>query len=77
MLIQQYCNLVDQQVEFQIIDRMNFKKYLGLESGGEVTDKKTFRAFREKLTQMRKVEDLFIKSGFTWETKGWNLVKVK
>ena len=34
---------------------------MGLESRDEVTDKKTFRAIREKLIQMEIVEDLFIK----------------
>ena len=61
MLIQRYYNLGDQQVEYQIIDRMSFKKFLGLESGDKVPDEKTIWAFREKLTQMGIVEDLFIK----------------
>jgi IS5 family transposase len=60
MLIQRYYNLGDQQVEYQIIDRMSFKKFLGLESGDKVPDEKTIWAFREKLTQMGIVEDLFI-----------------
>jgi len=60
MLIQRYYNLGDQQVEYQIIDRMSFKKFLGLESGDKVPDQKTIWAFREKLTQMGIVEDLFI-----------------
>ena len=61
MLIQRYYNLGDQQVEYQIIDRMSFKKFLGLESGDKVRDEKTIRAFREKLTQMGIIEDLFIR----------------
>jgi len=60
MLIQRYYNLGDQQVEYQIIDRMSFKKFLGLESGDKVPDQKTIWAFREKLIQMGIVEDLFI-----------------
>lgn len=61
ILIQRYYNLGDQQVEYQIIDRMSFKKFLGLESGDKVPDEKTIWAFREKLTQMGIVEDLFIR----------------
>jgi len=61
MLIQRYYNLGDQQVEYQIIDRMSFKKFLGMESGDKVPDEKTIWAFREKLTQMGIVEDLFIR----------------
>jgi len=40
-LIQRYCNLGDQQVEYQIIDRMSFKKFLRLESDDKVSDEKS------------------------------------
>jgi IS5 family transposase len=59
MLIQRYYNLGDKQVEYQIIDRLSFKRFLGLETGDKVPDEKTIWAFREKLTNMGIVEDLF------------------
>ena len=59
MLIQRYYNLGDQQVEYQIIDRMSFKKFLGLESGDKVPDENTNWALREKLTSLGIVVDLF------------------
>ena len=33
MILQRYYGLGDTQVEYQIIDRLSFKKFLGLESG--------------------------------------------
>ena len=38
------------QVEFQIIDRLSFKKVLGIESGDKVHDEKTGWLFCERLT---------------------------
>jgi transposase, IS5 family len=46
MILQRYFGLGDKQVEFQIIDRLSFKKYLGLEC------EKTVWAFRENLTKV-------------------------
>ena len=40
MLIQRYYNLGEQQVEYQIIDRMSFKKFLGIESCDKVLMKR-------------------------------------
>jgi len=38
MILQRYYGLKDKQVEYQIIDRLSFKKFLGLESGDKVPD---------------------------------------
>lgn len=59
MVLQRYYELGDQQVEFQIIDRLSFKKFLGLESGDKVPDEKTVWLFREKLTNSGVIEVLF------------------
>ena len=59
MILQRYYGLGDKQVEFQIIDRLSFKKFLGLESGDKVPDEKTVWAFRENLTKSGVVELLF------------------
>ncbi len=59
MILQRYYGLGDKQVEFQIIDRTSFKKFLGLESGDKVPDEKTVWAFRENLTKSGVVELLF------------------
>jgi len=59
MILQRYYGLGDTQVEYQIIDRTSFKKFLGLESGDKVPDEKTVWLFRENLTKGGVVDLLF------------------
>lgn len=59
LILQRYYGLGDTQLEYQIIDRLSFKKFLGLESGDKVPDEKTVWAFREVLTSKGLVEKLF------------------
>lgn len=59
MILQRYYGLGDKQVEFQIIDRMSFKQFLGLETGDKVPDEKTVWAFRENLTNSGVITKLF------------------
>lgn len=59
MILQRYYGLGDSQVEYQILDRLSFKNFLGLESGDKVPDEKTVWAFRENLTNNGLVEDIF------------------
>jgi len=60
LILQRYYGLGDTQLEYQIIDRISFKKFLGLESGDKVPDEKTVWAFRERLTNEGLVEKLFL-----------------
>ena len=59
MILQRYYGLGDKQIEYQIIDRKSFKKFLGLESGDKVPYEKTVWAFREHLTKIGLVEVLY------------------
>jgi len=59
LILQRYYGLGDKQVEFQIIDRMSFKQFLGLETGDKVPDEKTVWAFRESLTRSGVIPILF------------------
>jgi len=59
LILQRYYGLGDKQVEYQILDRVSFKQFLGLESGDKVPDEKTVWAFRENLTKSGLVEILF------------------
>ena len=52
-------NLSDDQVEYQIRDRLSFMRFLGLGLGDRVPDAKTVWLYREALAQAGKVEDLF------------------
>ena len=59
IILQRYYGLGDTQIEYQILDRLSFKKFLGLESGDKVPDEKTVWAFREKLTNSGLIEKIF------------------
>jgi IS5 family transposase len=72
LILQQLYELSDDQVEFQIRDRLSFMRFLGIQSFTEIPDSKTIWVFREKLTEhnlARKLFDLFLKilegQGFT------------
>lgn len=52
-------NLSDDQVEYQIRDRLSFMRFLGHSFGDRVPDVKTVWLYREALAQVGKVEDLF------------------
>ncbi len=70
LILQRYYGLGDTQIEYQILDRLSFKKFLGLESGDKVPDEKTVWAFREKLTNEDLVEEIFIQFTKHLESKG-------
>lgn len=59
LILQRYFGLGDSQVEFQITDRLSFKKFLGLETGDKVPDEKTIWLFRENLTNSGLVKVIF------------------
>lgn len=59
LILQRYYGLGDKQIEYQIIDRISFKNFLGLETGDKIPDEKTVWAFRESLTQEGLADDLF------------------
>ena len=59
LILQRYYGLGDSQVEYQILDRISFKTFLGLATGDKVPDEKTVWSFRERLTKTGLVEELF------------------
>lgn len=59
MLLERYYHLSDEQAEYQIVDRMSFRDFLGLSSGDKVPDARTIWLFKENLTQKGVVEQLF------------------
>lgn len=70
IILQRYYGLGDKQAEYQILDRISFKKFLGLETGDRIPDEKTVWAFRENLTRTGLVEDLFGQFKDHLESKG-------
>lgn len=70
MILQRYYGLGDTQIEYQILDRLSFKKFLGLESGDKVPDEKTVWAYRENMTNKGLVEEIFAQFSAYLETNG-------
>ena len=61
LVLQSLYNLSDDQIEFQILDRISFIRFLGLSIGGKVPDATTVWRFREALSEAGLVENLFKK----------------
>lgn len=59
LILQRYFNLSDDQVEFQICDRISFMNFLGLTISDDIPDSKTVWNFREQLVDLKLVDDLF------------------
>lgn len=59
LILQRYYNLSDEQVEFQINDRMSFMRFLDLTIADDIPDSRTVWAFREQITNSGLVEKLF------------------
>ncbi len=59
LIIQSMYNLSDDQLEYQIIDRASFKRFLGLKKSDKVPDSKTFWLFREDLIRKDVIMGLF------------------
>lgn len=59
LILQQTYNLSDEQIEYQIRDRLSFMRFLGLRMEDRVPDEKTVWLFREHLARHGLVEKLF------------------
>lgn len=59
LVIQSLYNLSDDAVEYQILDRISFMRFLGLSLGDRVPDAKTIWLFREQLTQTNLTKEVF------------------
>ena len=57
--MQSLYNLSDDQLEYQIVDRSSFKRFLGLKKSDKVPDSKTFWVFREQLIENDVIITLF------------------
>ena len=59
LILQQTYNLSDEQIEYQIRDRLSFMRFLGLRMEDKVPDAKTVWLFREHLATHGLAEKLF------------------
>lgn len=59
LVIQATYNISDDNLEFQILDRLSFMRFLGLSLADDVPDSKTFWTFREALKEKTIFDKLF------------------
>ncbi len=59
LILQSLYNLSDEQLEYQILDRLSFSRFLGIDLGGKVPDFTTIWLFRESLVQSGLERKLF------------------
>jgi len=59
LILQRYWNLSDDQIEFQINDRLSFMRFLDLTIADDIPDSRTVWHFREQITDLGLVEELF------------------
>lgn len=59
LVLQHLYNISDDELEYQIRDRISFCRFLGLTPDGRVPDAKTVWLFREQLTQHELIKSLF------------------
>ena len=71
LVLQSLYNLSDEQVEYQVRDRMSFTRFLRLGIEDRIPDGTTLWLFREKLAQAGLNEKLFERFGQYMEAKGY------
>lgn len=59
LILQSLYNLSDEQVEYQVRDRLSFTRFLGLGIEDRIPDGTTLWLFREKLAKAGRIEQLF------------------
>jgi len=59
LVLQHLYKLADEGFEYQVLDRLPFMRFLGLQMGDRIPDAKTDWLFRERLKDLKLVEVLF------------------
>ena len=59
LILQRYYNVSDDAIEYAILDRLSFMRFLGLAINDRVPDAKTIWLFRDVLTKKNLIEKLF------------------
>lgn len=70
LILQRLYNLSDYQMQFQILDRLSFQRFLNLGLNDTVPDEKTIWLFRETLTKHKAIDTLFYRFQAVLESKG-------
>lgn len=59
LLLQEYYGVSDDQMEFQLLDRLSFQSFIGQDLKDQVPDAKTIWLFRETLSNSGTIDKLF------------------
>lgn len=59
LLIQQLFNWSDEQMGFQLLDRLSFQRFVGLRHSSQIPDRTTIWTFKERLIQAGASESIF------------------
>src|ERR1700689_1138961 len=59
LILQRYYNVSDEQMQYQITDRLSFQRFLGLRLEDRIPDQKTIWLFRDSLTKSEAIKPLF------------------
>jgi transposase, IS5 family len=71
LVLQSLYNLSDEQIEYQVRDRLSFTRFLGLGFEDGIPDGATLWLFREKLAKAGLIDRLFERFGRHLEAKGY------
>jgi IS5 family transposase len=70
LILQRLYNLSDYQMQYQLLDRLSFQRFLNLGLQSVIPDEKTIWLFRETLTRHGVIEKLFQRFQALLESKG-------
>jgi len=70
LILQRYYNLSDDQIEYQILDRLTFCRFLGITLSDKVPDAKTVWNFKNRLIEKELDKELFDHFGTMLEKHG-------
>ena len=71
LVLQSLYNLSDDQIEYQVRDRLSFTRFVGLGIEDGIPDGTTLWLFREKLAKAGLIDKLFERFGRHLEAKGY------
>jgi len=63
LVLQEYYGLSDDQMEYQLLDRLSFQRFIGQGLQDRVPDAKTIWLFRQSLTEAGVLDELFVQLG--------------
>lgn len=75
LVVQDLYGLSDNQIQFHLIDRFSFRRFVGIGTEDRIPDEKTVWFFREQLTKNGAIEKLFDKFNRFLEQNGFKAQK--